>query len=316
MPHPHKECNVITYLNGSYIPFNDAKIPIYDLGLAQGATVTERLRTVKHQPYLVEEHLDRLFSSLNSIGVSVDLDRNEFKEAIAHVASTNSQWIDAQDDLSVVVFVTAGQLLGDSNGLCAQGKPTVCVYSAPLPLSSWAKSHQLGVSLVVPATRQIPADSIDPRIKHRSRLNWFIAENQARQIDPTATALLLDNGDFVTETSSGNIVILNDGTLFTPRSEATLNGIALATVCEIAEEAGMTVIHKQLTVEEVLNAQEAFLTSSTYCILPIGKLNQQRIGEDVPGPVTQKLVALWSEKIGLHFAEQSLNSLNRSANQP
>ena len=211
--------------------------------------------------------------------------------------------------MSIVIFVTAGQAVGDANGLIERSEPTVCVYSAPLPLARWGKAYTDGVKLIVPEVRQVPSTSISPRIKMRSRLHWHLADRQARSVEAEAMALLLDDSGHVTETSSGNLFIVNGGQLCTPPDDAVLPGIARSHIIRLAEQRGWRVRAQPLSPDDVLDAEEAFLTSSTYCILPVSSLNGSRIGTSIPGRVTKMFMDAWGEEIGLDFAGQALSAL-------
>lgn len=299
----------VAFLNGTLVPFHEARLPVYDLGIVQAATVTERLRTIRHRPYLVREHLQRLTRSLEMIGCNDPrIPMNSLAEMIDEIARRNSSLITPGADLSIVIFITAGQALGDANGLLAESRPTVCLYSAPLPLAAWAKSHRQGLRLVTPSIRQLPGDLIHPHIKHRSRLHWFLADQQARQQDSSSMALLLDNRGAVTETSSGNLCLLRANELLTPRIETTLPGIAQAHVLQLAEAAGWEVRRADLSVDDVAQADEAFLTSSTYCILPVAAINGLPVGAGIPGPGTRRLMDKWGEEMGLDFAQQAIDA--------
>jgi len=302
------QCRLVVFLDGALVPFDQARLPIYDLGIVQGATVTERLRTVRHRPYLVAEHLARLERSLATVGWNLPGEVGPMEQAIHDVVRHNTQDLDPEMDLSVVVFVTAGQALGDANGHVPRSCPTVCVYTAPLPLTSWAPAYRNGLRLATPEVRQLPTTVLSPHLKHRSRLHWHVADRQSRQEDSSAHALLLNESGHVTETSTGNLFIVRRGTIATPEDDAVLLGIARSHVIGLAEARGWTVERRPLTPFEVQSADEAFLTSSTYCILPVSHLNGTRIGSAIPGPVTKMLIDAWGEEIGLDFERQALDA--------
>ncbi|TWT55819.1 putative branched-chain-amino-acid aminotransferase [Thalassoglobus neptunius] len=294
----------ICYLDGEVIPFEDAKLPIYDLGVMQGATITERLRTVRHVPYLVSEHLLRMQESLRLAEFPISETLSSLSDVIHHIAETNTGFIPKESDLTIVVFVTAGQAMGDANGIIAETHPTVCVYSAPLPLQKWSRWHRDGVHLVIPERRQIPVECLDPRIKMRSRLHWMLADQAARKVDPHAMALLLNLDGHLTETSSGNLFIVRDNQLKSPPREKTLNGISQHVVVELCDRLGLKFSFEELSPSDLMNVEEAFLTSSTYCLVPVRAVNSQHCFSSTPGPVTRRLQEEWSQQIGLDFVSQ------------
>jgi branched-subunit amino acid aminotransferase/4-amino-4-deoxychorismate lyase len=125
--------------------------------------------------------------------------------------------------------------------------------------------------------------------------------------------LLLDHDGYVTETSTGNLFVVRGRALLTPRAETTLPGIAQAHVMRLAERNGWEIGRADLTPQDVAGAEEAFLTSSTYCLLPVGAINGARIGTRIPGPVSKMLLDLWSQEIGLDLEAQALAAESRRA---
>jgi len=293
----------IAWLNGNVIPFRDACLPVFDLGIVQGATITERLRTFRHTPYLVEQHLQRLQSSAFKILLTSPL-LDELDQAIDQVARHNCSLIDERHDLSIVIFATAGQAIGDTNGMLAESKPTVCVYSAPLPLASYSSAYHAGVPLLTPTIRQIAASCIDPEIKMRSRLHWYLADQQVRQRNPKAQAILLNDNGELTETSSGNLFLVRDGQLLTTKRGATLAGISQQFVLQLAQENAISIERRTLLPDDLLRADEAFLTSSTYCIVPVASYESTAL-PSVPGPLTTQLQRMWFEQVGMDFVAQA-----------
>ncbi|MCA8994728.1 MAG: aminotransferase class IV family protein [Planctomycetaceae bacterium] len=290
----------MAFLNGELIPFSEARIPVYDRGLVQGATVTERLRTVNGKPNQVDEHLLRLEQSLDLVGWDDVPPLQVFRQAIDDVAAHNTKLLGSGDDLSVVVFVTAGPFVPDMFPAPQPPfEPTVCVHAAPLPQQAWQPLYRDGVHLYVTGARQIPPECIDPRVKHRSRLNWHLIDRDVRRQDPSGVALLVDESGFVTETSSANLFVVESGRLYTPRREKTLHGITQSTVMTLAREAGLEVTERDISLDQLLETDEIFLTSSTFLIMPATRCNSRSIGTGLVGTVTKQLSGLLRESFGL-----------------
>lgn len=295
----------VCFLNGEWIPFRDARLPVFDLAIMQGATVTERFRTFQHRPYDVDRHLERLNKSLELVAWPNVPNVLSWTAVIAELCARNTCELTADDDLAVVIFVSAGQSVGDANGLIGRSSPTYCIYTAPLAFSRWRHWYTSGVDLVIPGIRQISPMSIDPRIKMRSRLHWQLADQQVQTQHPGSMALLLDDAGHVTETSSGNLLIVQNGIVRTPLESRTLPGISRDHVQAICHRLGMPFEFCNLTPEAVLAADEACLTSSTYCIAPVRSLNRQQIGPQCPGDVTRQLSQEWANEIGVDFVQQA-----------
>jgi len=127
--------------------------------------------------------------------------------------------------------------------------------------------------------------------------------------DPSAWALLLDTAGNLAEGLGSNIFLVQKGTLFTPREQAVLSGISRETVIDLAREAGLTVVEKDLDLYDAYNAEEAFLTSTSLCVCPVASVNGARIGTAVPGPVTRQLTEAYCRFVDFDFVAQYLKRL-------
>ncbi|MEX0717628.1 MAG: aminotransferase class IV [Planctomycetaceae bacterium] len=302
---PSSASEPIAFLDGELVPLSRAKVSVFDLGLVQGAGVTEMVRTFAGVPFRIEAHLDRLFRSLEAVGFSIPQSRDELTAIVGEVVGRNFSLIPPTHDLGVVLFVTPGlnRTYVGAAGM-AESRPTVCVHTFPLPFELWADKLDTGQHLVIPSVRQIPADCIDPRIKIRSRMHWRLADREARAVDPQAQALLLDHAGAVTETSAANFFIVTGGEIRTPRDAAVLGGVSRAVVRELAAREGIPFHAVTLFPAHVRAAEEAFLSSTPYCLLPATRLDGEPIGAGRPGPVFSRLMTAWNDLVGRDIIEQ------------
>jgi branched-subunit amino acid aminotransferase/4-amino-4-deoxychorismate lyase len=296
----------IAYLDGQFVPITEAKLSIFDLGLVMGAAVTEMIRTFSHQPFRLEEHLARLSRSIDGVGFETGLTRDRMWSVVTEVLDNNHRLLPASHDLGIVIFVTAGlnTTYVGATGVARQAKATVCAHTFPLPFELWDEKCRNGQHVVVPKVRQIPADCLDPRIKSRSRLHWYLADQQARQIDKNASALVLDHEGGLAETSTGNFFAVIDRRICTPPPDNTLGGVSQQVVLELAGQLGITCAAAELRLEDVLDADEAFTSSTPYCLMPVTRLNGEPLGDGHPGPIFGKLMAAWNELVGFDIIAQ------------
>ena len=173
----------------------------------------------------------------------------------------------------------------------------------------FARYHRLirdGAVLVAPAVRHVPAACIDPRIKQRSRISGWIADHEARRIEPGASPLLLDEDGFVTETVVANFLIVRGGTVLSPPREAILNGVSLQVVEELCRDLGIPFEERRLTVEDCRNADEAMLAGTSYCLAGVRRV----AGADLSmqGPIRRRLLEEWSRRIGVDIERQILSN--------
>lgn len=285
----------VAWLNGEYIPLSQASLSVLDAGVTTGASVTERLRTFRHAPFLLDKHLERFSRSADAAFVPLRLPANRIDALVHTTVEKNSALISKDDDLAISIFATAGTSAG----------PSLCIHATRIAASAeYAPYYEAGLRLAVPSTRAIPIDSLSPQIKTRSRLHWHIADRQASQAESGAKALLVDHNGYVTETAAGNVFVVSGNRLLTPRRSNTLRGISQQHVMELAGKLGIACSEADLYVGDVQSADEVFTSSSVYCLLPVVRLNQSIIGDGRPGPVHRQLLASWSKAVGVEIAEQ------------
>ncbi len=300
MPEP------LVFLNGRTVPASAAHLAIYDAGVVLGATVTEQTRTFRHRPWRLGDRLDRLSRSLRYTRISIALTRGELEAISLELVAHNARLIDAEDELGLIHFVTAGEhaAYAGASGRPARAEPTVCVHTFPLPFELWSKKMIYGQHLVTPSVRQVPPQCYDPKMKCRSRMHYYLADQEARLVDPDAAALLLDLQGNVAETNAANVFLVERGTLVSPTTVNTLPGHSRAMVVELAGRLGLPFAERDLQVYDVLNAEEAFTTSTPYCVMPVTKVNGVPIGDGKPGPVARRLLAAWSAEAGVDIEQQ------------
>jgi branched-chain amino acid aminotransferase len=290
--------------NGEWIPASELRIGVDDLGFLLGATVTERLRTFRGEVFRLEEHMQRLRRSLEIVGLDADPITRQVAAAVPEFVSRNRGQIAEDDDWSIVAFVTPG--------VAGAARPTVCVHGYPLQFGLWAEQFESGVKLVVSDVCQIPPESLPPELKCRSRMHFYLADHRAAQRQPGARAILLDEDGYVAEASTANVLIYRKGELVSPPPEHILFGVSVHVVQELAAKLDVPFITRPLTVDELRSANEAMLTSTSVCLLPIVECDGQPIGDGHPGSVYHQLLKAWSDLVGLDMAAQARRFANRA----
>ncbi len=296
----------LVYLNGQLLPASQGHLALSDAGVVQGATVTEQARTFRGRPWRLDARLDRLFRSLDYTRITIPQSRQQLVGAVEALVAHNGVMLDDGGDLGIILFVTAGEYptYARMSGREPQTGPTVCVHTYPLPFAMWAKKMQTGQHLVTPSIRHVPPQCWSPQIKCRSRMHWFLADQEARRIDPEASALLLDLEDYLTETNSGNFFLVCAGTILSPTERNILPGHSRAMVKELASKGQLPFVERDIVLAEAFNADEAFTSSTPYCLMPVTRINGVTIGSGEPGPVYRVLMKAWSEEVGIDIEGQ------------
>jgi len=300
----------IVYLRGEFVPESKAGIAIYDQGVVLGATITTMTRTFHHQPFRLDDHIARLYRSTKYIRVDVGFGPRKMRELTMRVVEHNAALLPPDGELGIIHFITPGVFTTYAGSAAGSVKlmPTVCIHSFPLPLYMFKKNYTRGAHVVTPSTRHVPPECVDPKMKNRSRLHWFIADGETHQVDPAATSLLLDMNGNITECSGANFLLVNDGAVCSPTPTNILAGISRETVKELCGELGIPFIERDLQVFDVVNADEAFLSSTPYCMVPVTRINNITIGKGKMGPVTRRLLDAWSDRVGLDIVKQAQRS--------
>jgi branched-chain amino acid aminotransferase len=184
------------------------------------------------------------------------------------------------------------------------------MFCEPIPFKSFAHQYRDGAHVVTPSIRQVPTQVLDPKMKTTSRMYFHLAECEARLVDKDAYALILDLDGNVCELSPGaNFWIIKNGTVITPPGRSMLRGVTREAVFEVAHNLDIPIVERDFQTYDVIIADEAFLTVTSRCVLPITKVNGLPIGDGKPGPIVGRLQNGWSEMFGFDFLTQALAHL-------
>ncbi|HJP30498.1 MAG TPA: aminotransferase class IV [Candidatus Latescibacteria bacterium] len=293
------------YIRGQTVPASQAHVAIFDAAVVLGATVTDLARTFAGEPFRLGDHVDRFYRSCRYARIEPPIDRDETEGVCRQLLAHNGALLEAGAEQAVVLFISPGELsvyAGSAGG--SDMTPTFCIHTFPLPFHLWRHFFDEGAHVVTPSVRQVPAACVDPKIKCRSRMHWWLADGETHQVDPRAVSLCLDLQGNVTETAGSNFLIMRDGVIISPSPDQILRGISLLTVIELCDELGIGFEERNFQVYDVVNADEAYLATTPYCLAPVTKINGIDVGTGQPGPVFGRLMAGWSKRVGLDIVNQ------------
>ena len=297
------EAAELAWMDGELIPRESLCLPVGDAGFVLGATVTEQLRTFRGRLFLPEDHEKRFRNSLSIVGIDPGRPLGDVFEAAAHVAAHNHAIGPADGDLGLVIFVTPGDQPAQHGG--HGSLPRTVIHTFPLAFPLWAAAYEHGVPLRSVSVRQVPDACWPVHAKVRSRLHYFLADREAHAAEPGGRAVICHIDGRVSETSTANIAIVHGNTILTPPPADALPGVSLGFLQGLAELLGIGWEMRSLTTENLATADEILLTSTPSCLLPATRFDGQPVGSGHPGPVQRRLLAAWSEGIGLDIAGQA-----------
>jgi branched-chain amino acid aminotransferase len=281
------------YLNGRIVSEADAKISVLDHGFLYGDGVFEGIRAYNGRIFCIDEHIDRLYESAESIMIKIPINRKEMKNAIIETVRRN----DLKDAyIRPVVSRGKGALGLDPRG-CAE--PTIVIIvdaETRHPEDMRAKPlSQQGIKVITTAWRRNGPDILSPRIKSTNYLNNILAKLQANAVG-AQDAIFLNEQGYVCELTGDNLFIIKNARLITPPLWlGVLDGITRREVLRVAADQGFETAEEPLTQHDLYTSDECFCTATRIEVLPIVWIDGRQIGEGMPGPITVKLMEAYIE---------------------
>jgi len=287
-----RNSNIQIYINGSFYLRDDAKISVFDSGFLLGDGIWEGIRLVKNEWLFIDEHIDRLFEGCLAVDITLDLSRDEIKEAILETQKINNM----TDSAHARVMITRGDKIKpfQQPSLSTSGINFVIImeHSSESPNSN-------GIKLVtVPQVRGLPM-SQDPKLNSHSKLNCIIACIQANKAGGDE-ALMLDPYGFVNTTNSCNFFIVKNNEVWTSTGDYCMNGITRKKVIELCSEHKIPIYEKNFSLVDVYSAQEAFITGTLGSLTQVISIDERSIGSSDEGwPITSKLRQAYKKLINV-----------------
>lgn len=339
MPIEPTPAGMIAFLNGRYLPYEQVTIAPWDFGFTMGVTVTEQLRTFAGELPLLELHLQRLQQGLKIVGLEERVDVGEIESAIKKLVATNRVHIAPGSDLAVGVCVTPGEAASAMpTGFEPHNQLTVLIYNRELPFSNWAQHYRAGIELTTVSQREIPDAAIPKQLKCRSRMHYYLAEQEATVRRPGSRALLLDLAGNVAEGSTASIAMVRGGAIIAPPYASVLPSVAFrfAETLLGSAKSELKIERRPFSVAELKTADEVLWFSTPMCLLPVSHIDGVTIGgralsgsqpdevdaskagqgnatESAAAPsVFAQLLQLWSSAVGVDLAEQAIAAADQS----
>ena len=268
------------YLNGNFIPLEQAQVPVLDRGFIFADGVYEVIPVFSGKPFRLQEHFERLRNSLDGISLQLDYDREKWQSLIEQLLARNR----VTGDSSIYIQVTRG--VAERNHFYQSDfTPTVFIYCKPLQETDVSR----GVSAVL--HEDIRWEYC--HIKAVALLPNVMLKQYAREKDGSIEAILHRDG-YITEGAASNVFIVTGGVVSTPpKSNRLLPGITRDLVVELVGASPYQCREAPVSGEQLLQADEIWLTSSTLGIAPVVKLDGCPVRDGKPGPVWRDVDAIY-----------------------
>lgn len=274
------------FLNDKLIDADKACISVSDSGFLYGAGLFETMLSRNGVVFSLKDHLDRLFFSARSLSINIPQDKKNITGAIYEVLKANKL-----TDARLRLTLTNGPMAQVEQ----QRKPTLLITATkfrPYPPEYYTK----GVMVILCPFRQNPGEPVYGH-KTTSYFPRMIALNMAHQ-KGAAEALWFTVDSRLAEGCISNVFLVKDSALCTPPIETPiLAGVARKTVCEIAIKNSITLMEKNLTIDDVLGADEIFLTNVIMQVMPVISVEKHTVGDGKVGPMAKRLKQSFNELI-------------------
>jgi len=269
------------YINGNYVPANEAGVSVFDAGLLHGASVFTTMFGHNGKVFRLDRHLKRLFGDAERIGLRHAATAEELTEAVGQLLRINEL-----AEVRVRITLTPGAIGGE-------GRPTTLVTaSAAVIRPEW---YDKGIGVIVSGVRQDEGDPITG-IKTGCYLKRVLA-HQAAAAAGADEALWFTLSGHLAEACYCNVFLVRGGEVLTPPVQTpVLPGISREAVLELCDKLAIAAHADQpLTGEDVKSADEMFVTSSVAGLRPVVRVQREAIGDEKPGPVTKRLLKAYRE---------------------
>jgi branched-chain amino acid aminotransferase len=263
---------------------------LLDSNVLYGDGIFEGIRIYSGRIFKLQEHLDRLFRSAAGLEIPMPYSPDELTRILIELGRKNG--ISGTGYIRLVI--TRGHRHDLGINTRKVGGPTVFIIARSLQLYP-EEFYEKGLSVIIAKVRRTPPVCVNPNIKTCNYINNILAVIEGNRAEvPEVIMLTQDNK--VCECSADNIFIVKDGSVLTPPTENILAGVTRGLILELCKKLGLNAREAVFGPEEVLAADEVFLTGTGAEVAPIVMVDNKQIAKGLPGPVTRRLLKAFREE--------------------
>ena len=279
------------YLNGRVMPHGQAVAEMKEGGLESVGGFYDTERTFNGRTFKLREHLHRLYNGLDHTKIDPGMTLDEMASVTLDLLAANLPLLSDGQDFTVSQVVS---LMPDPSREDEQ-RVNVVIYCQSIDFTAFAPSYVKGVRVVTPDTYGVQprGAAADPR-------------RGGQQVFP----LMVDAEGSLTECKGGNFMFVSEGRIKLPDRGNVLPGVSMQTILELADSLGVAVDEDDYSTYDVYVADEAFVSSTRLCMVPVDTINGLRLSGELPGPLTRRLLSGWSELVGVDFVQQALDTVS------
>lgn len=283
-------------INGELIPESRATVSVFDRGFLWGDGVYEVTPSFHGHTFRLEAHIDRLYRSLRYVQIDMGMTADEMLASTMAAHTANLPMTEQIPVVRLCHYVTRGT---DQPSMAARdaGPATVVIMWRPVDPLWYRTAFTDGVEArIVPTQRNRPA-AVEPRAKVTSKLNQILAELDADA--DGAISIMLDEFGLIAENSVANVFLVRNGRLQTPRMHNVLEGVTQQATFDYADRLGIPWSLEDLSMYDIAQADEVFVTSSAFGALPVRRVGRFVPRSPSPGPITRSIQAAMADEVGV-----------------
>ena len=274
---------LVTYLNGEIIPHRQAVAALQEKNVPPESGIYDTERTFNGQLFKLGAHLERLYRGLKLAQIDPGITRTEIEVITQDILEANRPLLGPRDEFIVTQVVSTSPINAS--------EVNVVVHCQLLDFTAFARSYVQGVRVITPVTYGVPRQDN--------------AQDGAQQI----LTLMTSTEGSITECTGANFMFVRGGRIKLPDRHNVLPGVSMQTVLDLADSQAIAVDEDDYATADVYESDEAFVSSTRYCMLPVATLNGLSLGEELPGPLTRRLLDAWRNMIGVDFVQRALDHL-------
>lgn len=283
--------NILIYIDGKIIPRPEAKISVFDSGFLLGDGVWEGIRLHNGQLVFLKEHLDRLYTGANSIGIDIGMSSDNLTRKIIQTIEANNMY----SNIHLRLIVSRGiKSTPYQHPRVNIGGPTIVIIPEYKIVTEDSKDN--GLELVCVNTIRSSEITQDPKINSLSKFNCIQACIEADRLGADE-GLMLDLNGYVSTCNSTNFFVVRQSEVWTSTGEYCLNGVTRGAIINLCKSNDIKIYEKNFIIDDVHAADEAFVTGTFAGVLPVTKIDEHILSNGKKGVITDRLQSLYTMEV-------------------
>ncbi|MBX3421366.1 MAG: aminotransferase class IV [Pirellulaceae bacterium] len=302
------------YRNQQLVPSSQLAVPVCDLGLINGTTIAEQVRTFDGKPFMLRQHYDRWLRGLELLDVPPPCTFYELEQRTATLVRLNGELLPEGSEQGICFMCSPGvhsAFTWEADIATPEPPAIFLAHTYPLNTRRWQPWYQTGVALQSTPIRDVPQNCWPKQVKIRSRLHYALAQRYAQRLQPQSFPILLADDDSVSDSATASFICYTASKGLVVRPAAMrFDSLSVNFACQLAHQIGIPVTESALSLNEFVRMDEVMLASTPFCLLPVASVDGRQLGGDNPTsnqrfPVFRRLLSAWSKQVEFDIAESS-----------